>query len=86
VKPKRQQQAELYETVTKPQWLEEHPSCEICGTMYCVTVHHKKGRLGDLLNNTKFFMTICAKHHDSIHRNVKESYEKGWMLKRNSRT
>lgn len=45
-------------------------------------IHHKRGRIGDLLTNKEFFMAVSPQGHNYIHHFTKESYEKGWMLNR----
>lgn len=43
--------------------------------------HHKRGR-GRFLSDSSLFLPVCGKHHDRIHANPKDSYERGYMLKR----
>ncbi len=45
-------------------------------------VHHKKGR-GKYLLDTSTWMAVSADGHRYIHKNVKESYSKGYLLNRN---
>lgn len=46
-------------------------------------VHHRKGRDGVLLADPQYLLGVCAACHRYIHDHPTESYEKGWMLKRN---
>ncbi len=45
-------------------------------------VHHKKGRVGNLLIDIRYWMAVSHEAHEHIHRFPKESYEKLYMLKR----
>jgi len=45
-------------------------------------IHHKRGRIGELLLDKAFFMAVCAEGHKAIHHYTKISYEKGYMLPR----
>lgn len=45
-------------------------------------IHHKRGRVGDLLCNKEFFFAVSSEGHRYIHENTRESYGRGWMLPR----
>jgi len=49
----------------------------------CQQVHHRKGRDGDLIDNTELLLGVCSMCHDYIHGNPAISYERGWLIKRN---
>lgn len=66
-----------------------NPICAVCVDMgkpkpprWTDDIHHKKGRLGDLLFDTRFFMAVCRQHHDMIDQNRAWAYERGYLLKR----
>ena len=63
-KPHRQERQRLYR-VARREYMEEYPDCEV---RFCsarsVDLHHKKGRLGALLYDKRFFMATCREHHD----------------------
>lgn len=44
--------------------------------------HHKRGR-GKELNNASLLLDVCSECHAWIHSHPTESYENGWMVKRN---
>lgn len=46
-------------------------------------VHHRKGRDGELLTNPEYLLGVCYPCHSYIHANPSESYERGWMIRRN---
>jgi hypothetical protein len=64
---------------TKPAYLATHPFCEICGSDYGVTIHHKMRR-GKYLNDSTTFMTVCIIHHNWIEDHKREAREKGYIL------
>ena len=48
-----------------------------------LTVHHKKGRNGERLLDTTYWMAVCMEHHKYIEEHREESFEKGWLINRN---
>ena len=63
--------------------------CE-AATKRCVgpagQVHHRKGRDGDLVVDLDNLLAVCYTCHDYIHGHPHESYERGWMIRRNGET
>ena len=57
--------------------------CEICGRN-SDEVHHKKGRIGDLLYDVRFFLPVCRICHDFIEKHPETAYMNGWSLLRNT--
>lgn len=47
-------------------------------------IHHRKGRDGDLVDNPDYLLPVCWACHRYIHGNPSESYEMGWMIRRNA--
>ena len=39
--------------------------CRMCGRGP-VDVHHVRGRLGDLLTDTRYWLPLCRRHHDWV--------------------
>ena len=50
-----------------------------------LTVHHKYGRNGERLLDTRYWMVVCMEHHQYIEEHREESYERNWLIKRNSK-
>ena len=50
-------------------YLYEHPHCQAklkdC-TIFATEIHHKAGRIGELLTNTEHFCPICRNCHDYV--------------------
>lgn len=65
----------------RKEYMEEHPCCEICNAL-AVCIHHKKGKLGDLLWDKRFFMSTCFNCHRRIEDNRAWGYEMGYLLDR----
>ena len=75
----RRKKEELLYSVVRKQYLKDNPNCEICDSSI-VEIHHKNGRNGKRIHDTKYFMTICRGHHIWIHEHPKEAREKGWLV------
>lgn len=54
----------------KAEYLAEHPVCEFpaCDSTN-VTLHHRKGRIGDLLTDKNHFCALCPEHHRFVEEN-----------------
>lgn len=85
-KSKRQGQRDRRYAKIRTDFLIRHPYCQVCeefglnqpfkaNTMHTIDpsedVHHKAGRRGDLLFDTRHFLATCRRHHDEIHSNPK---------------
>lgn len=63
----------------RDKYLKENPDCEVegCGNE-SNNLHHKAGRVGSLLYNTKYFMACCSNcHPQRIHHEAND----GWARK-----
>lgn len=45
-------------------------------------IHHTKGRTGEMLLRTEFWLAVSDEGHRAIHADPKKSYEMGYMIKR----
>jgi hypothetical protein len=67
-------------------FLKEHSTCEVkrIGCLYdrTIQVHHKAGRIGDLLCDATKFLAVCEHCHQWIEQHPLEAYENGWSLSR----
>lgn len=43
------------------------------------TIHHRRGRAGNLLLDTRFFLSVCNNCHDRIHNNPAWAREHGYL-------
>ncbi len=62
-------------------YLEYNPKCERCGTKGS-QIHHKRGRVGKLLIDREYFMTVCFQCHRYIEDNPVKAKENGWSISR----
>lgn len=69
------------------EFLKTYPLCKAnlqgC-TRLSTQVHHKKGRVGDLLTDTTHFLSVCHNCHHWIELHPVEAKEKGFSLQRHS--
>lgn len=64
----------------KRAYLKKHPRCEVHGCRKDgEDIHHKRGRIGRLLSDQRWFMTTCRYHHEKIHRNPGWAREMGYL-------
>lgn len=43
-------------------------------------IHHKAGRVGEKLNDERYFMAVSRQAHDWIHSHGKEARARGWLI------
>ncbi len=80
---KRAAEERLYDKL-RPIFL-EGKTCPITNEP-ATQVHHKKGRIGKLLCDMRFWLAVSAEGHDKIERNPAWAYEMGYSLLRNKTT
>lgn len=83
--PKRVKEDALY-SVKRKQYLSINPLCHahisgIC-TQQATDVHHKQGRIGDLLLDETRWLAVCRACHTWIEEHSQESRELGFSIKR----
>lgn len=83
---KRAKQEREYKEV-REMYLNMNPWCEVKGCHCEATeIHHKKGRIGELLTNTIWFMSVCRSHHNYIENHPNEAKNEGYSYSRLSKT
>ena len=65
----------------RKEYLEEHPYCEVCGRE-ANQIHHKAGRIGNLLADTRNFLAVCFSCHERIETNPDWAKENGYSKNR----
>lgn len=83
--PKRAKEEQEYSRRRK-EFLSQHPMCQahipgVC-TGQATDVHHKAGRVGDLLLNILYWLAACRACHTYIELHPKEAKEMGFSLTR----
>jgi hypothetical protein len=63
-------------------YLEKHSRCQVCQRLASSEIHHCKGRMGPLLNDTTFWLALCRICHDTAHRNPEAARNNGLMMDR----
>lgn len=81
VSKKRSSQMSRYSKLKKA-YMEEFPVCEVCKHLSSVDIHHRKGRDGDRLNHTIFWLAVCRLCHDTIHANPIWATKYGYTISR----
>lgn len=82
VAPKRAGQLQEYSKLRK-EYLALYPVCEVEECQVPSTeVHHQRGKEGDRLLDTNYFMAVCREHHQYYTTNSAEAFEKGISIKR----
>lgn len=87
---KRKDQSKLYSELLKPAYLrglargqgKGAARCECCLKRAASQIHHKRGRLGPDLLDTRYFMGVCPECHERIHREPQWAYELGYLVSR----
>lgn len=81
---KRAKQEREYSKL-RVEFLTANPDCQV-GVDGCTgeasEVHHKAGRIGDLLTDVSKFCAACHNCHVWVENNPKESMERGFILSR----
>lgn len=80
----RAKENQVYARLRK-EYLEAYPCCEVpeCHRKSS-EIHHQKGRNGDLLMNTDYFMAVCHEHHHMITVDSKWAIEQGYSFLRST--
>jgi len=68
----------------KRAFFEEHPYCQVCPEIfrnkrrhYANDIHHTRGKVGTLLNDTNHWLATCREGHDWIHSHIGLAREAG---------
>lgn len=70
-------------TKIKREFLIANPRCQVekCNHV-SEDVHHKRGRVGKLLTDVRYFLAVCRKHHKIIEDNPLWAKENGYSESR----
>ncbi|WGQ15607.1 hypothetical protein [Sphingobacterium faecium] len=61
--------------------LNENPNCEVCG-LSATEIHHKRGKIGKLLYDKRYFMSVDRMCHDKIENNPEWAKEQNYSVSR----
>lgn len=69
--------------VVRDEYFKENPVCQFPGcTSKDITLHHSKGKTGDLLMEKKWFKSLCMPHHNWAETHPLEAQNLGLSFKR----
>jgi hypothetical protein len=74
----RRKRANAIYVKLKRVWLANHTTCEVTGEP-ATEVHHRRGRVGTLLIDTRFWMAVSRVVHGLIHRQPATARSEGWI-------
>lgn len=81
VSSKQQKRLTEYNKVAT-EYKKSNPICERCLIAETSDIHHRKGRVGELLSDSKWFMAVCRPCHNWIEVHPEESRRLGYSLSR----
>ena len=83
IRPRSKKRAKEYVEYNKIKndWLHDNHKCELCGFM-AYEVHHKAGKIGKLLCDTRYFLAVCRECHTHIELNPEWAKKNGYSDKR----
>lgn len=62
----------------RDEYFKEHQVCEYPGCHNKkITLHHKRGKIGKLLTDERYFCSLCLKHHIEVNENPDEALKMG---------
>ncbi len=70
----------------RKQFLIDNPICAVYPDKKAVSIHHKKGRIGDLLCDVKYWLPTSLEGHIYIEENPAWAKEQGFSLSRESKS
>ena len=87
---KRKDQHKLYVELVKPAFMrglavgQGHGTarCQVCRKRPATEVHHKTGRIGGDLLDSRYFMGVCSPCHRRIHDNPEWAFAQGYLVSR----
>jgi hypothetical protein len=53
---------------------------DICNINLTMDIHHKNGRIGSMLNDKRYWLSVCRECHTKIHANPKWARENGYLV------
>lgn len=79
---KKQQSRNARYAKAKREYLTEHPKCQVCNIRLASDIHHRRGRVGDLLCDKSYFLAVDRMCHQKIELNPVWAKENGYSENR----
>lgn len=64
---------------TRKDYLAANPRCACCGEP-ATDIHHRAGRNGKWLNDVDWWLGVCRRCHETIHKHPKYARDRGWLI------
>lgn len=69
--------------LVRDKYFKDNPICEFKGCYSTeLTLHHRAGKIGDLLTDSRYFCSLCFEHHRWVHDNDFEARKLGLLVSR----
>jgi hypothetical protein len=69
-------------TVKRKKFLQENNRCAVYPKLMATQVHHRKGRVGSLFLDEKYWLPVSALGHKWVEEHPEEAYKLGFSLLR----
>lgn len=80
ISEKRKEQLKKYREL-RNSYMKQNKICEVDGCeRLSEDLHHKNGRVGEMVYNVVYFMAICRKHHIEVHNNPKWARDNNYLI------
>jgi hypothetical protein len=79
VSKKQETRMARYFRIRNP-YIKANPICMICKAALATDLHHRRGRIGKLLFDSRWFMALCRNCHSYLHEHVAWAKEKGYLV------
>jgi hypothetical protein len=71
-----------YKKIAK-EFITKHPKCQVKGcSRPSACIHHRKGRIGELLTDKKHFLAVCLPCHQKIENHPEWANQMGYSVSR----
>jgi hypothetical protein len=77
-KSKKKDDEDKIYNIRRPIFLEANPKCAVYPNLKSEEVHHKKGRVGTLYLDERFWLPVSKKAHREIEKNPTWAVENGY--------
>jgi len=79
VSKKRGRQLSAYSKLRK-EYMTANPVCEMCHKAKATDIHHKAGRVQEMLNEVIHWASVCRDCHNYIHQHPNFARDNGWLI------
>lgn len=80
-KSEHQKKRDYRYSKVRAEYLKRNPWCRMCGKG-ATDIHHRNGKVSNLLFDTRYFTAVCSGCHDWCHRNIELARQKGMICQK----